>query len=202
VSKIKKNNSVFWGALLVLFGILFLLDNFYILDFGYIFSTFWPLILVAIGIKMLMDRKKDHSDQNNKMAGTRPAESQNEFVQNSISENNVFGDVILKVKTEKFSGGSVNNVFGDIRIDLSESKSDSELVKLFTSGVFGDITIIAPPGIPLRIRANSVAGDITVKGNKKDGLFPNLNYQDPDYEQSAQKLIIQSSLVFGSISIY
>jgi predicted membrane protein len=199
---VKKNNGVFWGVLLVLFGILFLLDNFYVIDFANIVSTFWPVILIAIGIKMLMDRRNGRSHQDNRSAGIPPVEAQKEFVQSSFSENNVFGDVILKVKTEKFSAGSVNNVFGDIKIDLSESKPDGDMIKLFTSGVFGDITVIAPAGIPLRVKANSVAGDITVKGNKKEGLFPNLNYQDTDYEQAEQKLTIQSSLVFGSINIY
>ena len=202
MSRVKKNNGVFWGALLVLFGILFLLDNFYIIDFGDFISTFWPVILIAMGIKMLMQRRNDHTDQDNRLAASSPVETQNQFVQNSFSENNVFGDVILKVKSEKFSGGSVNNVFGDIKIDLSESKPDGSMIKLFTSGVFGDITVIAPAGIPLRVKANSVAGDITVKGNKKEGLFPNLNYQATDYETAEQKLIIQSNLVFGSINIY
>jgi len=199
----KNNNGVFWGSVLVLIGILFLMDNFYILDFGNLVSTFWPVILIVIGIKMLMDRKKTRTRENGNYS-VGPSEKADESfdLENSLSESNVFGDVVLNIKSDKFTGGSVNNVFGDIKIDLSEAKADSDIVKLFTSGVFGDITIIAPAGFALRVSASCVAGDLTIKGMKKDGLFPNMTYQDENYEQSAQKMNIQTSLVFGSINIY
>jgi predicted membrane protein len=38
------------GALLVVLGILWLLDNLEMMDFGRIISTFWPLILITIGV--------------------------------------------------------------------------------------------------------------------------------------------------------
>lgn len=198
----KSNNGMFWGFILVIIGILFLLDNFYILDFGDIISTFWPLILIAIGVKMLLDRRKDQPVGNKKdeFSSSMPLDKGDK--QDQISESNVFGDVVLNVKTNKFTGGSVNNVFGDIRIDLSDAKPGADIVKLFSSGVFGDITVIAPVGIPLHVNANAVAGDISIKGMKKDGIFPNLNYQDENYEQAAQKMAIQCSLVFGSVHIY
>jgi hypothetical protein len=40
------------GWILVIVGILFLLNNFYILDFG----RFWPVLLIAIGIILLVGR--------------------------------------------------------------------------------------------------------------------------------------------------
>ena len=40
------------GWILVILGILFLLNNFYILDFG----RFWPVLLIAIGVILLMGR--------------------------------------------------------------------------------------------------------------------------------------------------
>ena len=199
----RKNPSsgLFWGSIIILIGILFLLDNFYMVDFGDLIATFWPVILIALGIKMLLDRRKQDRPPQEQTGGKFQPETQNYDGQNSISENNVFGDVVLKIKSEKFSGGSVNNVFGDIRIDLSEALPESDLIKLYTSGVFGDISIIAPSGISLKVNANSVAGDITIKGSRKDGLFPNLNYQDADFDQASRKIVIQSSLVFGSINI-
>ena len=44
-----KRGGVVAGWILVVLGVLFLLNNFYILDF----ERFWPLILIAIGILIL-----------------------------------------------------------------------------------------------------------------------------------------------------
>ena len=49
----RSNSGMFWGAILILIGVLFLLDNFYFLDFGDLIHDFWPLILIAIGVAIL-----------------------------------------------------------------------------------------------------------------------------------------------------
>jgi hypothetical protein len=50
-SRPKKGGNV-TGWILILLGVLFLLNNYYILDF----EKFWPLILVGIGIILLVRR--------------------------------------------------------------------------------------------------------------------------------------------------
>jgi predicted membrane protein len=53
---LKKNLSgrIFWGLVLILLGVLFLLDQMGRADFGDIVSRWWPLILVAIGLWQLI----------------------------------------------------------------------------------------------------------------------------------------------------
>ena len=48
----KKQESLFWGLVLLIVGLLFLLDNLGLdIDIWDVLDRFWPLILVAIGIK-------------------------------------------------------------------------------------------------------------------------------------------------------
>jgi hypothetical protein len=49
-----KTGSVFWGAVLMAVGTVFLLANFEIIDYDRIF-TYWPAIVIVIGIKMIAD---------------------------------------------------------------------------------------------------------------------------------------------------
>ncbi len=50
-----KQESLFWGFILLVIGILFMLRNFGIrIDIWHIFGTYWPLILVAIGLKNII----------------------------------------------------------------------------------------------------------------------------------------------------
>lgn len=202
MNKSGRNNSLFWGAILILFGLLFLLDNFYFLDFGEIMSTYWPLILVAIGIKILLDHRRQQAElgelESEKSIDIHGGTSQAD----AISESNVFGDIHLNINAENFRGGSVSNVFGDMRIDISKAKLQEGISKLFISGVFGDVTIITPKNLPIKTQCSGVAGDISVLGNKKEGLLPKLEQTEGDYEKNSKKLFISVSIVFGSINIY
>ncbi|MCX6561571.1 MAG: DUF5668 domain-containing protein [Candidatus Aminicenantes bacterium] len=45
---------VFWGLLLILMGVLFLLDQMGRLNFGDIMSTYWPVIIILVGLSTMI----------------------------------------------------------------------------------------------------------------------------------------------------
>lgn len=48
----RKQESLFWGVVLLIIGILFLLDNLsFHIDVWEIIGDYWPVILIAIGAK-------------------------------------------------------------------------------------------------------------------------------------------------------
>jgi hypothetical protein len=49
-----RSGSVFWGAALMLLGVVFLLSNFEIIEYDRIFH-FWPALVIVIGLKMIAD---------------------------------------------------------------------------------------------------------------------------------------------------
>lgn len=48
------SGRIFWGLVLILLGVLFLLDQMGRVDFGDVISSWWPLILVAAGLWQLI----------------------------------------------------------------------------------------------------------------------------------------------------
>jgi hypothetical protein len=48
------SGSVFWGAILMALGGIFLLANFNLLDFDRLWD-FWPVIVIVIGLKLIAD---------------------------------------------------------------------------------------------------------------------------------------------------
>ena len=48
----------FFGVVLILLGIGFLLDQFNIASFNNLFSLYWPLILIVIGVAGFLNNKK------------------------------------------------------------------------------------------------------------------------------------------------
>ena len=74
--------------------------------------------------------------------------------------------------------------------------------KIFINGVFGDVTVITQKDLPLKTRISSVAGDISVRGSKKEGMFLKLKQTEDNYESKDIKLSISVSIVFGSVTIF
>lgn len=196
-----KNSGMFWGIILILIGVLFLFQNFDMLDIGDIISTFWPLILVAIGLKILYDRKSKNQDEFDSVQETVQSSTEDKISSDSISRNNVFGDLNITIDSKKFSGGSVSNVFGDVRIDLSKAEVIDSNCKLYVNDVFGSVYVKLPNGVQSKIKANSVAGELSIKDETHDGLFGNIKKEDPGYATTAKRIFVNSSIIFGSITV-
>lgn len=58
---IPKRGNVFTGALLIVLGSLFLLDQLDVADFGEAFADWWPLIIIAVGAGKFLDRDRRSS---------------------------------------------------------------------------------------------------------------------------------------------
>ena len=196
-----KNSGMVWGLILVLIGVLFLFQNFDMLDIGDIISTFWPLILVAIGLKILYDRKSANADDTVVEAKVVVDNVEADISSDKISKSNVFGDMNINITSSHFSGGSISNVFGDIRIDLSKAQVIDNNCKLYVNGIFGSVYIKLPEGVQAKIKANSIAGEMSLKDESHDGLFGNLTSEDPGYASTAKRIFISSSIIFGSITV-
>ncbi len=50
----KNQGRIFWGLLLILLGVVFLLDRMGRLDFGDLIGRYWPVIFILIGISILL----------------------------------------------------------------------------------------------------------------------------------------------------
>ncbi len=189
------------GALiLITLGVLFLLDNLGIADFGTVMSTYWPLILILIGIRIFF-RYGRSSTQSSSSASVNTGASQ-ESNASAINNSNVFGDVDLKISSKDFRGGSISNTFGDMNIDLSEIAlaEGEQLLKL--NGVFGDLHVLVPKDIEIAVTTHSVFGDVRVLGNMKSGFGQDISYSSPNYSAASKKLRIVSHQVFGDVKVW
>lgn len=54
MSEHRSQGRIFWGLLLVVLGVLFLLDRTGTLDFGDLVARFWPVIFILIGVSILL----------------------------------------------------------------------------------------------------------------------------------------------------
>jgi predicted membrane protein len=188
------------AIILITLGVLFLLDNLGIADFGTIISTYWPLILILIGIRIFF--RYGRSSTQSSPSGSVISGATQESTASMINNSNVFGDVDLKINSKEFRGGSISNTFGDMNIDLSEIAlaEGEQLLKL--DGVFGDLHVLVPKDIEIAVTTHSVFGDVRVLGNMKSGFGQEISYSSPNYSAASKKLRIVSNQVFGDVKVW
>ncbi len=196
----QKRKSYIGPMIMIIFGLLFLLNNLDILDFGHAMSVFWPLIIIVIGLNIIFRQKKEkfekqHTEEN---VFSTPSQAINTSY---ITNSSIFGDVDIKILSEEFKGGAISGIFGDTYLDISNVKIAEGDHTLQLNGVFGDIAIILPKDIEVAIFARSVFGTIRIYDNAKSGIGQQLSYATPNYSSSTKKMRITLSQVFGNVGV-
>jgi len=200
----RNTGSLIFGLLLILIGTIFLLDNLGYVNSDYVFENFWPLILVFIGINLLLRSRirrtmeeQTSQESSAQFEKTTPTQSSPDFLVRSA----IFGDINAEVKSKNFSGGSCSIIFGEIDIDLKDAELSQGQSVLKLNGVFGSINVIVPSSMDIKVQANLVAGQVSIKEMQKGGLFENVTYETTRYVEADRKLFIVASHVFGELRI-
>lgn len=187
--------NLLWGIILILIGVLLLLDNMDVMDFGHAVRTYWPVLLIIWGISVLT-KKKVHKETVNFSDISAKVEGE------LIHKSSVFGDVELGIVSQNFKGGSVSTVFGDCEVDLSKAVIADGEHWLKLHGVFGSCRVLLPKDAAVSVSSNVVMGDVKVADEKSEGFFPQAHYVSPGYDTAPKKLKIIASQVFGDIRIH
>jgi predicted membrane protein len=204
-----RQGRVFWGGLLILFGVLLLFDRMNMLDFGEVMHDYWPLILVFIGVKMILFPSKPRT-QTSSSSVTEPLPGEQQWqsttdpamVSNYLTENRFIGDIHLRLQSDDFRGGTVSTFIGDVKIDLANVMITTPGDRFLTmSGFIGDATLYMPKDIAHSIQASALIGDFKVFGKKDEGFGLNRIYKSANYDQAEVRLNVRVSFFIGDVKI-
>ncbi len=194
---------MWWGGVLIIIGVLFLLDNLRVVDLGELVRTYWPVLLVLWGASLLRFGGRRHVSVKGG-SDVRPhvfGDSTEATASDRIQHSTVFGDVNVKVTSSAFRGGEVSTVFGKSTVDLSGgAPADGEQV-VSVRGTFGDAVVLLPAHIAFAVAAESVFGTVTVNDLRKSGVSVSLRHQSPGYDAAAKKIRVEISQIFGEVNV-
>ena len=206
-----RTGNLWWGLLLIALGVMFLLDNMDVLDFGEAIRTYWPALLVLWGVGILLSRSGASPAPSGSSTASPPSQQGNvKEVFNDRNDNveaehidysTVFGDLSLRLLSGNFKGGNVSTVFGDTVIDLTSATLAEGENRLKISGVFGDVRLLLAPSMAYAISASSLFGSIQAAGQKRDGFSSTLAVQSPEYSSAPKRVQLEVSQVFGDITL-
>jgi predicted membrane protein len=170
-------NRVF-GIVLVIFGSLFLLDEFHI-D---LFEMFWPSLIIAAGVYLIYKSTRRGSFGKGH-CGT-------------------FGDSQRVCLTGNISGSNYSYSINDIDLDLTgiELQSGDNHIKVSTH--IGDIRLTLPKDAAVRAHASNSVGDIFLFNKSFGGLFTSCEDKTPNFDSAEKRLVINCSSFIGDIKVY
>jgi len=184
-----RRSGRFYGALLIVFGSLFLLVNLGILHIRARDGS-WPMsiLFIVFGIGLLIKTLESGQECHPLRRWGRSGGGDKI---NSLDEVAVFGAVKRKLDTLDFRGGEVRTLFGEVKVDLRRTgiASTQESVIVDATAIFGAVKIRVPDA--WRVNVNGVG----VLGTYEDKTIP------PSQIAGAPLLIITGLSMFGSVEI-
>jgi lia operon protein LiaF len=189
--------NLFWGVALVTIGVLILLDNLGVADFGDMVGTYWPLLVILWGVSILAGRRSKSTTSPPQMDATHSTTTESEL----LHESNVFGNVSATVTSQNFKGGSLSTIFGDCNLDLTGASIAEGDHEIRIHSVFGNSLVSLPKDAAASISSSVILGDMTILGVKRAGISSELQTVTPAYDTSTRRMKIFITKVFGNVRV-
>ncbi|MFZ4739568.1 MAG: LiaF domain-containing protein [Bacteroidales bacterium] len=161
----------FWGIILIILGVLFLVQEFLNIDIPF-FTILISCLFIYLGVKLI------NGNINTK----------------KMDNLNVFGSHILAYSDGLYD---YSNVFGESKLDLSTIEINEDKT-IEINCIFGDFKVKLSENLNYKILSNTVFGKTSLFVRSTDG-FGNQIYIPSNYNTNLPCLTIKSSVVFGQI---
>ncbi|CAM5796137.1 MULTISPECIES: cell wall-active antibiotics response protein LiaF [Brevibacillus] len=117
------------------------------------------------------------------------------------SRSSLIGDFHLTSGRFELSQLHIWHGVGNVVIDLSRAMLMDDEAFLIVDGWVGDVTIYVPVDMPVAVSAEVRIGDLEVFGHRQGGINRSVMIRSEQYEQEAQKIHVQISLLVGDVKV-
>jgi lia operon protein LiaF len=207
-----KKGKMFWWFFVFSLSLMLSLDRvewitFHIGDFW----RLWPILFIYYGLILLVKKDKVRIYFNPDVPPETLIQSSNLSVDRQVDgetrplEKNrksfSIGDVSYKKANWSLEPMNLYNSIGDYFIDFSKAYIPEKETPIVIQGWIGDVKIIVPDDVPVRVEAKVKIGDIRIFDLRSTDLNRQLFYESPEYKESIKKLNITIELKVGSVRI-
>lgn len=162
------------GGLFLVVGLLFLLNNMHIIDFG--FRELWPFILLIVGFAILRQA----------MVGTKSNEEESDFLNLTF----ILGGGDHKFNTKSMRGGKVSAIMGGGKIDLRDADMVEDEIFFDIFAFWGGVELIVPQNWQVNMKAMPLLGGAENKTSP-----------DPNGTSPVKKLTIRGTAIMGGMEV-
>ena len=171
--KIELFSGLFWGILLMIGGILFIVRNYVNVNIP-IFRILFGLLLIYWGLSIIFGGFV-HTD----------------------SHSAVFsGNKTLKLTEDN---NEYNIIFGSGEIDLTDYNMLMRMKRIEVNAIFGQAIVTVPDNVTIKLDANAVFGE--AKTPKKKSVFIGENKGVINEMQGTEQIEMEVNAIFGSVEV-
>lgn len=168
------STGVFWGVVIILFGLSILLREVFHVNIPFV-KILFGLILIYWGVRMITGG----------------------FGKNRNSNSSVLGDSEMQYDSRH---DDYDIVFGSGTVDLFKMETPVKNRKIEVSVVFGNGTVIINDSIPMKIEMNSVFGSSVIEDKRFNALGKTYNTTSA-YVEGQPYVLLETNSVFGRLTI-
>ena len=170
IAGIVENKERRGNIILLIVGIILLLSARGILDISLISHLIIPILLIIFGILLILKK-----DDNGYISSEK--NSNDEEIMVTFSNQTITID-------EEIGNQKASAVFGKLTLDLTNAKFKKD-TKLKLEAVFGNVVLILPEGLDIKVKSTPIFGGV-----------------DNSYNKNGSKVIyIDADAVFGGVNI-
>jgi predicted membrane protein len=175
-----------WGAILIVVGAIFQLNNLGITHLR--FADMWPVAIIAIGLVLMWGAMKPPIVITSNSAGGSDNLSPDMFNATAI-----FGGIERRIKSQAFRGGRATCIFGGAELDLRDANIDGDEATIEVNCIFGGAEIRVPDSWNVHSLSTPVLGGYSDKTHIS---------ASPDQTGAKRKtLIVTGTVIFGGVEI-
>jgi len=193
----KGRGNWMFGSFIIIFGTMLWLGRLAVIEFQFadIFKL-WPLLIIYVGFSLF--------GLSNKWRKPRVHIIHDDHKQSYQEFGKRFSVGNVEFKEENWRVKPLNlwNAAGDYYLDFSKAYIPEEEIPITINSWAGDIQLLVPENIDVKIAATVKAGEINLFGRTAEGINRDLHFETPTYDDAARKLDIVLDLKAGSIKVY
>lgn len=185
-----------FGSFIMIFGSMLLLGRFAVIEFQFsdIFKL-WPLLIIYVGFSLIGLSNKWRKPRVHIMNDNHKQSYQEYGKRFSV------GSVEFKEENWRVEPLNLWNAAGDYYLDFSKAYIPEEEIPITINSWAGDIQLLLPENLDVKIEASVKAGEINLLGKKAEGINRVLHFETPGYDEAVRKLNIELDLKAGSIKV-
>lgn len=162
----------------LMIGICLLLGCLDFISFALIWKLLVPAILVMIGLSFIF-KDAFHSKVKNEIKKLNKSDGEEYCA--------TFAGQDVDFSGQEFRGCSLSAVFGGVKCDLRKAKIKEDVV-IYTSAIFGGITILVPDDVQVKISSTPIFGGVSDERKNKN-------------DDSKVIIYIKATSMFGGVEI-
>ncbi|QQZ08287.1 cell wall-active antibiotics response protein LiaF [Heyndrickxia vini] len=197
----KSSISILFALYFTIYGSLLMLNQQKIISFTYgDWWKLWPVFFIYLAVNMLFFKGKAqivvefNSTQNSEDEKTKK-------VKGKRYKKSLINDMHFNEQNWPLQSMDLHTNIGDFYFDFNKAFIPEEETTIKIKSRIGDVKMLVPEDIPIKIEVKTKVGDIRLFDLKSTDMKPHLYYESPTYHEAIKKIDITIEMGIGDIRI-